>query len=183
MMKRRFSLGHVAGLELTAGPSALLGSLGIAALVFALARRRGRPLAQLAPLALLAPVIHWLSDLAHHLGHATAARQSGYPMRGVHFWGVLGTSLYPRDEPPLPAEIHIQRALGGPVASTLLALTAAGLGVAWRRPGLGRDLALLAFVDNLILGPGALLPLPMIDGGTLRRWLPRRGLPAGEVEA
>lgn len=182
-MRRRFSLGRFAGLDSSAGPSALLGSAAIAALTTVILRRSGRPWGQAMITGFMAVLLHWLSDLIHHLGHAFAARQTGYPMRGVHFWGVLGTSLYPRDEPPLPAETHIRRALGGPIASTLLALTAAVLQLARRPAGMARDLALWAVLDNLILGVGALLPLPMTDGGTLRAWWPRRGMPAGGEEA
>lgn len=180
MARRRWSLGLIAGLELTAEPCALLGSLLIAALIAAAMRRRGYTPAQAASVAALTVLLHWLSDFAHHLGHAFAARQTGYPMRGVHFWGVFSTSLYPPDEPPLPAEIHIRRALGGPPVNTVVALAALGLRLGIRRPGPLRDLVLLIAADNLILGPGALLPLPFTDGGTLRTWWPRRGRPAGD---
>jgi len=182
-MKRRFSLGRFAGLDLSAGPSVLPGSVAIAALVAFFFWRSGRPTARALSGGLMAVPLHWLSDLVHNLGHAIAALQTGYPMRGVHFWGVLGMSLYPRDEPPLPAEIHIRRALGGPIASTLLALAAFALRLAVRAPGMGRDLALFLALDNLILGVGALFPLPMTDGGTLRTWWPRRGLPPRGDEA
>jgi hypothetical protein len=179
-MKRRYSLGRLSGLQLSAGPSALVGSAAVAALAGLAFWRIGRSPAQAATAGLLAVPLHWSSVLFHHLGHAFAARQTGYAMRGVHFWGLLGKSLYPRDEPPLPAETHIRRALGGPVASSLLAVAAAALRLAQPQPGTGRDLATFALLDNLILGPGALFPLPMIDGGTLRTWWPRRGLPAGD---
>ncbi len=178
-MSRRFTLGRFAGLDFSAGRSALAGSIAIAALVTLFLRRCGRPAGQALAAGLLAAPLHWLGDVVHNLGHAIAARQTGYPMRGVHFWGVLGASLYPRDEPLLPAEIHIRRALGGPIASTLLALAAFALRLAARRPGAGRDLALFVALDNLVLGLGALLPLPMTDGGTLRTWWPHRGLPPG----
>ena len=68
------------------------------------------------------------------LGHARAAEQVGYPMEGVHLWGVLGTSVYPTDEPELPAEVHVERALGGPKASAVLAVAAGGVAA----PGWGR---------------------------------------------
>ena len=38
-----------------------------------------------------------------------------------HFW-VLGRSLYPSNEPTLPPNIHIRRALGGPIASLILSV-------------------------------------------------------------
>lgn len=175
MMKRHWPLGTIAGLELSAAPSALAGSLALAALLVALLRRAGRTPAQAVLLTAAALPLHWLCDLWHQLGHAAAARATGFPMRGIHAWGLLSTSRYPPDEPPLPAEVHIQRALGGPPASLLAALVAAVLVRGARRPGAVRDLALFALADNLILGLGALLPLPFTDGGTLLTWWPRRG--------
>ena len=75
--------------------------------------------------AVMAVVLHWASEFVHQLGHAWAARRVGYPMTGIRFWGVLSTSLYPSDELPLPAALHIRRALGGPMASLLLSVAAA----------------------------------------------------------
>lgn len=176
MINQRWSLGRVGGLELSASPSALLGSLAIATLLTALLRRAGRTPAHAALVVAAAVPLHWSNELWHHLGHAAAARETGYPMSGVHFWALLGTSLYLDDEPPLPAEVHIRRALGGPAASLLAALLSALL---WRlapRTGPGRDLALVALASNLSLGLGALIPLPFFDGGTLLKWWPRRGI-------
>jgi Zn-dependent protease len=174
MIDKHWSLGRVAGLELSASPSALLGSLAIAGLLAVLLRRAGRTPSHTALVVAGAVPLHWSNDLWHHLGHAAAAQATGYPMSGVHFWGLLATSRYPEDEPLLPAEVHIRRALGGPAASLFAALLSALL---WRlapRVGPGRDLALVALAGNLTLGSGALIPLPFLDGGTLLKWWPRR---------
>lgn len=182
MKEPRWSLGRLGRLQLSASPSALLGSVALAGLIAAVLRHAGRTPAQTALVTATAVPLHWSANLWHHLGHAAAARQSGYPMRGVNFWGLLGTSLYPEDEPPLPAEIHIRRALGGPAASLLAAFLSA---ILWRlsaRKGPARDLALIALIEHLNLGLGALLPVPVFDGGTLRTWWPRRGLPAAETD-
>jgi hypothetical protein len=175
MNKSHWSLGQVAGLQLSAGPSALLGSAALAGTLAVLLRRAGRTPLQTALVTTCAVPLHWLADLWHHLGHAAAARQTGYPMQGIHFWGILGTSLYPEDEPSLPAEVHIRRALGGPAASLVASLLSALLWRLTRRPGAARDIGLFALVDNLNLCLGALLPVPMFDGGTLVTWWPRRG--------
>ena len=42
----------------------------------------------------------------HQFGHAWAARRVGYPMTGLRYRGVLAASLYPRNEPELPADIQ-----------------------------------------------------------------------------
>ncbi len=123
---------------------------------------------------LAAACFHYASEFWHQLGHAFAARRTGYPMEGVYFWGVLGASQYPKDEGELPAQVHIRRALGGPIASLALTL-AAGL-CAWFLPsGALRWMAAILFLDNLLVFTlGAFLPLGFTDGGTLRYWWPRR---------
>jgi hypothetical protein len=93
-------------------------------------------------------------------------------MSGIMYNWVLGGTLYPRDEPELPAAVHIRRALGGPIGSLLLALVM-GL-IAWGlRPlgGLLYGLTLFAFWDNLLFFTlGALLPLGFTDGSTLMKY-------------
>lgn len=173
-MSKRYSLGKVDHLELTAAPSAAAGL----ALLWAALSLLGWKLFRLKPAAaltggLLAAVFHFLSELWHQAGHARAARQTGYPMTGVHLLGILGASIYPRDEPPLPDEIHIQRALGGPRASALLAVAGGLLTLATRRAGgVPFMLAALMALENLfVFTLGAFLPLPFMetDGGTLLR--------------
>jgi hypothetical protein len=125
---------------------------------------------------LLATLLHWWSSVLHQWGHAVAARRTGYPMREIRLLHVLSISLYPRDEPELPAEIHIRRALGGPIASLLASLV--GFGLAWllQSHELAYLLALFfAFENLLVFGLGAFIPLGFTDGSTLLEWWPRRG--------
>jgi hypothetical protein len=125
---------------------------------------------------LIATLLHWLAALLHHGGHAVAARRTGYPMREIRLLHLLATSIYPRHEPDLPAEIHIRRALGGPAASFLAGLV--GFGLAWllqsNEPAY--LLALFFALENLLVfGLGAFIPLGFTDGSTLLEWWPRRG--------
>lgn len=168
-----FRIGHVAGLDLAAVPSALwsMAALWIglsAAGLWLLGMAAGEAIL----FGLLGVVIHWVSEFWHQAGHAIAARRTGYPMTGLRFWGLFSTSLYPLDEPALPARIHIRRALGGPVASIALGLLL--LVVTWllgRPAGLAWWLALFAAVENLLVfGFGAFLPLGFTDGSTLLYW-------------
>jgi len=97
-------------------------------------------------------------------------------MEGVLYFMVLAISLYPRDEPELPAEIHIRRALGGPVGSVALGLF--GGIVTWALHPFGGVLYWLAwftFLENLLFfGLGALIPVGFTDGVTLLKWWKRR---------
>ena len=174
-MKREIVLGNWFGLKISARLSAAVTAIGLALFAVVI-------FWSFAPLAsgllggLAVVILHWFSELFHHLGHAWAARRSGFPMQGVRFWGPLAVSLYPRDEPELPAQVHIQRALGGPLASLLLSILAAG--AAWwasRYGGVLWWVALVFFLDNfLVLTLGAFLPLGFTDGSTLLTWMKKR---------
>jgi len=83
-LKTTFKLGRLAGLDLRARPSALAGSIvlwptfctiGIELLNFSF------PKALIT--SLIAVALHWISEILHNLGHAWAARRTGYPMIGV----------------------------------------------------------------------------------------------------
>jgi hypothetical protein len=172
-MARLYELGRLAGLRLTAGPSAIVGSAVLWALLSGVAAGAlGVPPVAAIAGGLVAVLLHWGSDIVHQLGHAWVARVSGHPMIGIRLWWVLSTAIYPRDEPALPGAIHIRRALGGPAASLLLTLVAAAVALALRRVG-GATwwVALFFFLDNLlVLTIGALMPLSFTDGSTLLHW-------------
>jgi mannose/fructose/N-acetylgalactosamine-specific phosphotransferase system component IID len=172
-----YPLGTITGLRFSARPSAFIGAL----LLWIILSGVGIVALKLSPVeailgGLVATLLHYLSDAVHQLGHAWAARRTGYPMTGVQFWWVLSSSLYPPDEPELPATTHIYRALGGPTASFLLAVIAGGIVLALASTGgVVLGVALFFFLDNLlVLCLGAFLPLGFNDGSTLLRWLPRR---------
>lgn len=173
-MKERHMVGKIGGLRVTAEPSTAGGFL----LLWAVFSLLGRGIYHLRPRAavaggLLAAGLHFLSELWHQMGHARAAERTGFPMTGVHLWGVLGTSIYPPDEPELPDEIHIERALGGPRASLGLTLAALLIALVVRPAGrMGLMVASLFALDNLfIFTVGALLPLPFLetDGAVMQR--------------
>src|SRR5262245_38975184 len=133
MANGRLRLGRVAGLPVTAGPSAIVGSLLLWVLATAVASFVLKTSLGVALLAgLLVVLLHWIADIVHQLGHATAARRTGYPANGIRLWGVLSTTLYPADEPPLPDAVHARRALGGPLVSASFSLVAAALVVVLR---------------------------------------------------
>ena len=128
------------------------------------------PAALLIGLALA--ILHWVALFVHHFGHWIAARSTGYPMIGVLLWWALATSLYPRDEPDLPASIHVRRAIGGPIASFAFALGAGVLAWAMRANAeVSWVLAAFVALDSFIIfGIGSLVPLGFNDGSTLIRW-------------
>jgi len=171
---KSFALGKVAGLHLTAHPSVIPAALvmWVVLSVVAIAILKFSPVEGIIG-GFVAVVLHFLSELVHQLGHAYAARRTGYPMIGVRYWMVLGASIYPKDEGDLPAAIHIRRALGGAPASLLFTLVA-GLIVFLLQPMMGGLLwwlAVFLFLDNLfVFTLGAFLPLGFTDGSTLLHW-------------
>jgi hypothetical protein len=169
-------LGRLAGLDLAWMPSTLWGMaaiwIGLGAIAYFLL---GFNLWEALLGGLSGVVIHWCSEFWHQYGHVLAARRTGYPMTGLRFWGIFSTSLWPPDEPPLPGRIHIQRALGGPIASILLGVLALLAPAVIGPNRLGWWLAVFAAFDNLlVLGLGAFAPLGFTDGSTILYWWRRR---------
>ena len=118
-----------------------------------------------------------VSDWLHQLGHARAARRTGYPMIGIHFSSPFAISVYPADEPQIPSELHMRRALGGFWVNLVVGLLLAPAAIyLWPRGGLLAWLAGFTSVFNFfVIGLGALLPIDIpgvftIDGGTLLRY-------------
>jgi hypothetical protein len=118
---------------------------------------------------MVAALLHVAFEVVHQYGHYLAGQQVGYPLKGVRFWWILGGSIYPSDEPELPAATHIRRALGGPIIS-LIATAITGI-IAWLLMAVGGVVwyvAMFVFLDNLLFFTlGALLPLGFTDGSTL----------------
>lgn len=172
-MLNKFVLCNLYNLEISAKPSAFVGFallwLGLSAVAFSLLRLT---LADAILGGFLCACLHYLSELIHHLGHAGAARNTGYPMRGVRFDHLLALSLYPKDEPPLPGKIHIRRALGGPAVSCIVTILAyLILLVAQNVGGMWYWIALWFFLDNLLVFfLGAFLPLGFTDGSSILKW-------------
>ncbi len=179
MPNERNKVGNIGRLEITADKSVVGG----AAALFVVLTMAALKLFRLSPGkavagGLIGTALHVFSELWHQGGHARAARQTGYPMEGVDLYTVLGASRYPADEPPLPSQVHIKRALGGPRASAILAAAAAMLALLVR-PGrtLRGFISLFLAVDNLaVFTIGAMTPLPIIetDGDTILREIRRQ---------
>jgi Zn-dependent protease len=177
-MKRRITIGQLDELRITVEPSAAVGFVVLSVILAQVARRmfQMRP-SQAIVSGLLGATLHMFSEFWHQLGHARAARRTGYPMRGIHFFTILAASRYPRDEGELPPDIHITRALGGPQASLLLTLLA-GVLASLVRPLGGVWVFVTTFfaLDNLLVFTiGALTPIPFFedDGVTILRQLRR----------
>ena len=178
-MKER-SLGTLAGLQLTMISAALIGSIGLWIIVVGLmAAVFNIPIGSALLGGVIVVILHWFSEVVHQVGHAWAARRTGYPMVGVRFGklGILATALYPPDEPPLPAKIHIRRALGGPIFSAWLSaiafivilLTIRSADAMWQ------FVLWFFFLENLfVMTLQVFIPLGFNDGATIWHWVRQR---------
>ena len=172
-MNKTIRLGQLAGLKMMAK-----GNVIVAWLILWLVFAGGAlwlfdlPLGTAVLAGFLAAILHYLFELWHCLSHALVARRTGYPMSAIAYRWVLGGTLYPRDEPELPAAVHIKRALGGPIGSLLLALLLGAVSLGLRPSGgLLYGLAMYGFWSNLLFFTlGALLPLGFTDGSTILRY-------------
>ena len=169
-------MGRIGGLEMIVTPLAAVGTLVLGAIFFSVGRfafNHGNANAILGGVALA--YLWWVSELVHQLGHNVGARRLGHPMTGVRlgFLLILGTSIYPADEPELAPEVHVKRALGGPAASAALSVVIGVLALVFADRSLGWVL-LVWFLDNLLVFTlGAFLPLGVSAGSTLLRYLRR----------
>ena len=178
-VEKDYQIGRITGLRLSVEPLFLVGTMvlwialsGMGILLLDL------PFAQAVVGGLIAALLYWVSEIIHQLGHAYAARRTGYPMVGIHLGKYLffGASLYPENEEPLPAKIHIRRALGGPVSGFVFTIvTGAVAWILYPRNDMLSWLALfLCIINLLVFTVGPFLPLGFTDGSTLLKWWGRR---------
>lgn len=170
------------GIKLSVAPAAWLWHLLLWAVLTLIAYQGiGLAFGQSIVGAFSALLTHLFSVYWHDFGHAIAARSTGYPVSQIHLFSVIAATLYPPDEPPLPAKIHIQRALGGPIASAILSLIALLLwwqladSSIWGSYGDMVSLILaFFFLENFVAFTlQVFLPLGFNDGATLWKWIPK----------
>jgi hypothetical protein len=191
---RPVSLGRIFGLETTFTPLFWPSYAALAVVAAVLARWLVRLPVSLAIVAgCLSAVLFLLYEWLHQLGHAFAARRVGHPMTGLRFFNLFSGGQYPPDEPALPARLHVRRALGGFWVNVVIGLL--WLPLVFKVWPVGREIlppdasliawvaGFSAFVNLVILGLGALLPLKIPGGGLndgatlLHYWLESRVKP------
>ena len=178
-MGREYKIGRINGLRLSIEPLFIVGTIvlwivlsGIGILMLDLR------FSQAVVGGLITAFLYWLSEIVHQLGHAYAAHRTGYPMVGIHLGKYLffGTSRYPENEEPLPAEIHIRRALGGPIGSLAFTIiTGVAALILYPAKGVLWWIVLFVCIINLLVFTiGPFLPLGFTDGSTLLKWWAKR---------
>ncbi|MFN2186070.1 MAG: hypothetical protein ACK2UU_18965 [Anaerolineae bacterium] len=117
---------------------------------------------------LLSTIAMMAADLGHAMAHTVSARYAGAPMDEILLSeGMPRTLYYDNDVPP---RVHRLRALGGPIYNVAgLAISCLLRGLAPRGSWVGEVAGWSCLGHGLILG-GSLVPLPVVDGGTMLKW-------------
>jgi hypothetical protein len=173
---KSIQLGKLFGLQISILPLAYLGSfllwVGFSAIAY---YAIGLSFGESVLLGFVATLLHWVFELIHSLGHAFAARRTGYPMVGIAFGtlAIFALTRYPKDEPELPSSVHIRRALGGPIANGLVSILFFLLLTVWR--GNWFWIGMFALFENLFVYTLQIfLPLGFNDGSTILRNLRKK---------
>jgi hypothetical protein len=130
---------------------------------------------------LLSTIAMMAADLGHAVAHIFSARYAGAPMDEILLSeGMPRTLYYDNDVPP---RVHRLRALGGPIYSVVgLAISCLVRGLAPRGSWVREIAGWSCLGHGFILG-GSLVPLPIVDGGTLLKWtLVERGRTAEQAD-
>lgn len=131
----------------------------------------------LASLVVLLPV-----DFGHAFAHIFSARYARAPMDELRITAGMPRTLYWNNA--VSPDVHRLRALGGPIFNALGFLLSLAIYRAVPRRPIARELAGWSALGHGLLVITSLLPLPMVDGGTLLKWtLVARGRPEAEADA
>jgi Zn-dependent protease len=173
---KTIQLGKLFGLQIGVFPLAIAGTFIVwGGVTLTLFYGIKLPLGESIFFGLIAALLHWTSELIHSLGHAYAAKRTGYPMIGITFGALALFALtrYPKDEPDLPPALHIRRALGGPIINGLLSIILYLLLPLWRGDWLW--IGLFTLLENIFVYTlQVFLPLGFNDGSTILNNLRRK---------
>ncbi len=135
-----------------------------------LAKRRGpeRPWSECLLLGTAALPIPITADVGHALAHTVSARLAGAPMDEIRLAADMPRTIY--FDSDISPDAHRIRASGGPVFSGLGFLLSLLLRCATKQGTAGRELADIACASHGFLFAGSLMPLKIVDGGTLLKW-------------
>jgi Zn-dependent protease len=145
-----------------------LAMIGVAAYVAArLHRPRWSRPSQIV-LALFWFTLYEIADSLHSIGHIRSARQVGAKMDQVLLvWGIQVTQYSQSDVTPRQ---HIGRAIGGPLMTGALTLSAMPLYTLFGRIPIIGALVECWLICNALILTAALTPTPNFDGASILKW-------------
>ena len=160
----------VGGTAVRVKPAVLANLLGLWGFAAWLAGRGhpGRPWSLRLLAGLLSTIAMMVADFGHAMAHIVSARYAGAPMDEILISeGMPRTLYYDNDVPP---SAHRMRALGGPIYSAMgLALSCLARSLA-PHGSLVREVAGWSCLGHGFILGGSLIPLPIVDGGSVLKW-------------
>ncbi len=131
-------------------------------------RKPERPFSQNLLIGSLGLPLAFLADIGHAMAHTISAKKAGAPMDEILLSADMPRTLYENND--VPPRTHITRALGGPIYSAI-GLT---ISLLWRQSSppdsMSRELADVSSFYHGAIFFGSLIPLPIVDGGTILKW-------------
>lgn len=131
-------------------------------------RKPERPFSQNLLVATLSLPLAFLADIGHAMAHTESAKRAGAPMDEILLSADMPRTLYANND--VEPRTHIARASGGPIYSAI-GLT---ISLLWRTfsppDSLSREWADISSFYHGAIFFGCLIPLPIVDGGTILKW-------------
>jgi hypothetical protein len=129
----------------------------------------------------IAMILLIIADFGHAIAHIFSARYAKAPMDKILISAGMPRTLYSNDD--VSPAAHRMRAIGGPIFSALGLLLSLGIyGLASSGSG-ARELAAWSTIGHGLIFVGSILPLPIVDGGTILKWtLVERGKTEAEAD-
>ena len=135
---------------------------------FGFYRHPGRGLWQGLLIGFVSTMLLSLSDFGHPLGHIFSARYAGAPMDEISISGDMPRTLYRNND--VAANVHRMRALGGPIFNVICLLLSMAIFQVASGHSIVREWMGWSSVGQAFILTMSLLPLPMVDGGTILKW-------------
>lgn len=129
----------------------------------------------------MAMILLIIADFGHAIAHIFSARHAKAPMDEILISAGMPRTLYSDNE--VSPAAHRIRAMGGPLFSALgLLLSVAVYGIA-SSASMSRELAAWSIIGHGFILIGCILPLPIVDGGTILKWtMVERGKTEAEAD-
>jgi len=147
-------------------PLLLLGWAGVTFLSFYW--HPGRSIWQGLLIGFLSMDLLLFADFGHALAHIFSARHAKAPMNEILIAGDMPRTIY--FDSDVTPRVHRMRALGGPIFSASCLLISVGVYTIAPDNSILRELAAWSIACHSFIFFAGLLPLRIVDGGTILKW-------------
>ncbi|MGE5376810.1 MAG: hypothetical protein ACM3XO_17275 [Bacteroidota bacterium] len=122
------------------------------------------------------------ADVGHAFAHIFSARWAGAPMDEILLSAGMPRTLYWNNA--VPPNAHRLRAIGGPLFNLVALLLSLAIYALLASNSIVRELSTWSALGHALILIMSLMPLPVVDGGTLLKWtLVARGRTETQADA